>query len=418
MVLNVRGEARVCVPASIEQMTTYVLLEQEDWFEQEIALLRGLLQPGQRAIDVGANHGVYTLALARAAGPGGRVWAFEPAPLTADYLARTLALNGLEQVELVRTAVSDRSGTAALVVGAQSELNAIAAEGRPGAVEVPAAPLDELAREHGWREIDFVKIDAEGHEQQVIAGGQAFFASQSPLVMFEIAAAGGQDLGPAARFRALGYGIFRLLPGPGLLAPLEAGEPLDSYLLNLFACKPERAQRLAQAGRMADAAQLRSLRAALDQAARALNEPADLPRLVAHARLARDFGARAQAFQSFRAARKLVPAQWRAMEPAHAMPLQGSPAWTPAAGSLQDWLACELARASLETGYHSSYFAGPEILPLLDSLQHNPFLPALLARMRQLVRMRAGMQARPEPHPLLVRTSEQNLNPDYWRGNS
>lgn len=416
MVLNIRGNARIRVPAGLDQMTTYVLLEREDWFEDETGLVRRLLRTGQRAIDIGANHGVYALALAGAVGPSGRVWAFEPAPQTADTLQQTLALNGLSQVQLLRSAVSDRSGPARLQIGAQSELNALAAAGAADTVEVRAATLDELAGEHDWRDIDFVKIDAEGHEQQVIAGGRAFFASQSPLVMFEIASAGGQDLGAAGRFRALGYGIYRTVPGHGMLAPLQAGEALDPYLLNLFACKPDRAERLAKDGRLMAEARLASLHAALIEAGRAAGAQPDLPRLMTQARLARDFGARALAFQGFRTARKLVPARWREVRPEDVPPPDDDAPWQAATGPLQAWLECALAEAALKTGYHSSYFADATILPLLDALQGNPFLPAELVRMRQLLRMRMGLQQRPEPHPLLAQASERNLNPDYWRG--
>jgi hypothetical protein len=45
-----------------------VLLEQEDWFEKEIAFVRRLLRSGMRAVDIGANYGTYTLAMARAVG--------------------------------------------------------------------------------------------------------------------------------------------------------------------------------------------------------------------------------------------------------------------------------------------------------------------------------------------------------------
>ncbi len=40
MVLNVRGGARICVPAVLNQITPYILLEQEDWFEDEIRFVR------------------------------------------------------------------------------------------------------------------------------------------------------------------------------------------------------------------------------------------------------------------------------------------------------------------------------------------------------------------------------------------
>ena len=76
-------------PANL--ITPYVLYEQQDWFEDEIGFLRRLLLPGQRAIDVGANYGVYTLSIAKAVGPTGSVWAFEPASTTAALLAQGIA---------------------------------------------------------------------------------------------------------------------------------------------------------------------------------------------------------------------------------------------------------------------------------------------------------------------------------------
>src|SRR5262245_12330239 len=91
IVLNIRGGAKLHVPRDIGQITPYVLLEQDDWFEDEIRFVRALLRPGQKAIDIGANHGVYTLAMANAVGAGGAVWAFEPTPQTADLLSLSLA---------------------------------------------------------------------------------------------------------------------------------------------------------------------------------------------------------------------------------------------------------------------------------------------------------------------------------------
>lgn len=414
--LQLRGGERLCVPRSLEQITPYVLLEQDDWFEDEIRFARQLLPAGGHALDIGANFGVYAVALARAAGPRGRVWACEPTPATADVLAQTIALEGLAQLQLLRCAVSDRGGTARLRVGAQPELNALAAADGPDTLAVPAATLDELAREHGWPDLDFVKIDAEGHELQVIEGGLAFFGTQSPLVMFEISASGGQDLAPARRFAALGYRAYRLLPGHGLLAPLADGEALDPYLLNLFCCKPDRAERLAQAGLLVGGPQLQALRADLDAATRAAAAAPSLPALMRQACLAHGLGARAAAFEAFKAARKLVPAQGRGFDPADCPAFEGWDPWRPSEGALQDWLECALAQAAIATGYHSSYFAGTALLPVLDRLQHHAFLAPALLRARQLVRMRAGLQREPEADLRLVVASKRNLNPDYWRG--
>src|SRR5205814_9624857 len=117
LTVNVQGGARLCVPGDLRQYTPYILLEQEDWFEDEIRFVRRWLAPGMRAIDVGASYGVYTVAMARAVGPQGRVWAFEPTPRSADYLRRNVELNALDNVVLRRDALSDRAGSVAFGVG-------------------------------------------------------------------------------------------------------------------------------------------------------------------------------------------------------------------------------------------------------------------------------------------------------------
>ncbi|MBI5658651.1 MAG: FkbM family methyltransferase [Nitrosomonadales bacterium] len=113
-VLTLVDGVRVVVPDSLNLITPYVLREQEDWFEDEIKFLRHLLRPGQRAIDIGANYGVYTLSMARTVGPAGHVWAFEPASSTASLLAEGIAANRFTHVTLERSALSSSSGTAQL----------------------------------------------------------------------------------------------------------------------------------------------------------------------------------------------------------------------------------------------------------------------------------------------------------------
>ena len=51
----------IALPDNLSVISTYVLLEQHDWFEDEIRFLRALIKPGMRALDVGADH-VFPLA--------------------------------------------------------------------------------------------------------------------------------------------------------------------------------------------------------------------------------------------------------------------------------------------------------------------------------------------------------------------
>jgi FkbM family methyltransferase len=247
---------KVVAPDSLNLLTPYVLLEQEDWFEDEIKFVRQLLAPGQQIIDIGANVGVYTLPMANAVGPKGHVWAFEPASGTADLLAQGIAANGFAWVDLERCALSSASGSAQLILNEQSEFNSLqlgaAASGTTELVQLRT--LDECKQKYGWTDIDFMKIDAEGEEVKILKGGAQFFKSCSPLVQYELKIeADLLNMGLVHDFAALGYDSYRLVPGLGMLAPFSFELAADGYLLNLFCCKPDRAEQLAANGLLAPA---------------------------------------------------------------------------------------------------------------------------------------------------------------------
>jgi FkbM family methyltransferase len=244
---------QIIVPDSLDLITCYVLREQQDWFEDEIKFLRRLLRPGQRVIDIGANYGVYALSTARTVGPTGRVWAFEPASSTAGLLAQSIATNQFDHVTLERCALSSASGTLHLALNDNSELNALVRGPEPtGASEaVHVSTLDECRERHGWHDITFLKIDAEGEEHNILSGGRRFLAEQSPLVQYEVKAATDLHLELVDQFVALGYHSYRLVPGLGILVPFDRTARADGYLLNLFACKQDRADALAEQGFLA-----------------------------------------------------------------------------------------------------------------------------------------------------------------------
>ena len=245
---------RIVVPDSLNLITPYVLQEQQDWFEDEIKFLRRLLQPGQNVIDIGANYGVYTLSMAKKVGSTGRVWAFEPASSTARLLADGIAVNGFAHVTLEQSALSSTPGTAQLSLNQNSELNALV-HGNPStnaSETVALTTLDECMRRYDWQNIDFVKIDAEGEESNILKGGERFFAELSPIVQYEVKAGADMHMELVQYFAALGYDSYRLVPGLNLLVPFDAQSPPDGYLLNLFCCKRDRVERLAAQGFLVD----------------------------------------------------------------------------------------------------------------------------------------------------------------------
>jgi FkbM family methyltransferase len=253
LALPVAGDGEVVVPNTLELITPFVLLEQGDWFEDEIHFVRRLLRPGEAAVDVGANFGVFTLALARAVGPTGKVIAYEPASTTFAFLSATLRRNGLTQVEAVRAAVSSSPGEAVFTNADSPELSGLAAAAvvsseRTWTETVRLDTLDSASALASGRSIDFLKLDAEGEEVSILEGGARFFATHQPLVMAELRHAGVTNTKLTGKLAALGMSLHRLIPGPMVLEPLHPSLESEPFLLDVFACTPRRAAMLHERG--------------------------------------------------------------------------------------------------------------------------------------------------------------------------
>jgi FkbM family methyltransferase len=237
------------LPASLNAITTYVVLEQEAWFEKETGFLRAWLKPGMTAIDIGANLGIYALPMARLVGPRGEVFAYEPGSAPRRLLEASRDRNSAGNLHVIAAALSDREGDGNLACGASSELSRL---GSGAGEPVRITSLDAEDRRCRFPAIDFVKIDAEGEEERILNGGRTFLSHHSPLVMFEVKA--GNEVNERLRhaFPELGYQVYRLLAGAPVLVPDTPGE-IDGYELNLFAAKPDRAAALAGEGLLVDA---------------------------------------------------------------------------------------------------------------------------------------------------------------------
>lgn len=250
IVLTLVDGVRIVVPDSLFLITPYVLREQLDYFEDELPFVRQILQPGQNVVDIGANYGVYTLPMAQKVGAGGHVWAFEPASSTAHFLARGIAENGFAHVTLEQTAMSSAPGSAQLGFHVQAELRSIVrgAAVPDGSEKVSVVTLDDCMDRFDWQNIELVKIDAEGEEASIVKGGRRFFGTLAPLVQYELRSAVEVNFDLVSEFEAIGYNSYRLLLGLNLLIPFDIKSAPDAYLLNLYCCNANCADRLAARG--------------------------------------------------------------------------------------------------------------------------------------------------------------------------
>lgn len=136
------------------------------------------LREGQVFLDIGANIGFYTLFASRRVGPTGRVFSFEPDPMTFESLERSVALNRYTWTRCVNVALSNRSGEIPFYTVSDGSAHSLVpeierrADRYSGKVPVRVARLDDLVREGvlDAPRIDLVKIDVEGEEERTVEG--------------------------------------------------------------------------------------------------------------------------------------------------------------------------------------------------------------------------------------------------------
>lgn len=195
----------------------------------EAELFSRIVQPGDVVVDVGANVGVYTLLAARAVGPSGRVYALEPDPRSFELLQANIGLNGFENVVSLRVAVGAREGKATL---ARDRHNAgLHSLARANVVhpaettEVEVVTLDGLARGQGIERVNVVKLDVQGSEADVVAGGTQLFRAKGLVVFMEYWPAGLRNCGadPSKLLRSLAeaFSLDVIDPPVGDAAPAE-----------------------------------------------------------------------------------------------------------------------------------------------------------------------------------------------------
>jgi FkbM family methyltransferase len=156
--------------------------------------LANLPLAGRTVFDVGGFNGHLTWFFAQRAR---RVTTFEPNPTNYLRVLETVVLNELSNVQVVNAAVGAVRGTATMLASpgldATGSLDpGIAAARREAceAIEVPVVTIDDMSRD---ATPDFVKVDVEGFEVEVLAGAAATVDSYHPDFQVEIHGAGQAD---------------------------------------------------------------------------------------------------------------------------------------------------------------------------------------------------------------------------------
>ncbi len=194
----------------------------EFWVDQAV---RGLVRPGDRIIEVGANVGYFTVLMASLIGPQGRITSFEANPMLAELVRRSLSLNGyLDRVDIRAEAASDKVGVLDFVTCRSSNGGGHILEGGGdfGAASIHVrAPCTTLDEAFPTGAVDLIRIDAEGAEPLVFQGARALIARSPDLricMEWDVVQMGARVPIPdlIALFQAEGFRFWRIRKDVGL----------------------------------------------------------------------------------------------------------------------------------------------------------------------------------------------------------
>jgi FkbM family methyltransferase len=157
----------------------------------ELTTLCSLARLNTTAVDVGANVGMFTIALSAAVGPSGHVMAFEPFPPNLDRLQRNLHLNEIRNVDVLPLAVDRKDGATTLHLSNDPAFHSTTEirereRSLHETITVPMASLDGAWTRAGSPAVSVLKIDVEGGEFSVLSGATVLLAQCRPTILIEV----------------------------------------------------------------------------------------------------------------------------------------------------------------------------------------------------------------------------------------
>ena len=188
-----RGGVRWCL--DLEEGIDFSIYLLGAFEKSTAATLRTLVKAGDTVLDIGANVGAHTLGLAKAVGPAGKVFAFEPADFAFRKLLRNLELNPelqkrTQASQVMLGADVDKPLAAGIYASWPLEkVDAVHPKHRGRFVSTQGAvadTLDGFVERHGIAQIDLIKMDVDGNELPVLQGGPGVLQKHRPTIVLEM----------------------------------------------------------------------------------------------------------------------------------------------------------------------------------------------------------------------------------------
>lgn len=143
------------------------------WEEETTNIVKKYVKEGDVCVDVGASIGPFTLLFAKLVGKNGKVFSFEPTDMCFNYLNENIRLNGYQ----------DRCFPVRMAAYSTSDKVLKVPMNNPYASWINTTSVDDWLEARGQIRVDFIKIDVDGPEPEVLKGLVRTFARNPNLKM-------------------------------------------------------------------------------------------------------------------------------------------------------------------------------------------------------------------------------------------
>jgi len=153
-------------------------------------LIKNIVKEGMTCIDLGSNLGYYTLLESKLVGNSGKVFAFEPSPITYENFKKNLEINHITNVYHYNVALGNINGKIKFLVSKMSNWCRIVDDSKKtlddNIIEVPMLTLDDFSTKNKLEKIDFIRMDIEGYESKAYSGMTEIIKKFKPELYMEI----------------------------------------------------------------------------------------------------------------------------------------------------------------------------------------------------------------------------------------
>ncbi len=177
---------------TLQLPTRYINYFPSDYESDNFNFLEQQCNANNIVLDIGAHIGLFSIVAAQIVGSGGKVYAFEPTPKTNALLNKTVNINKQQQVIEIRTEamgaqpgktvffISDREGDNGNSLVSYKEDRKI------NGIDITVQSIDNFVKEKKLQKINFIKIDVEGAEFDVLHGAVETFNKFKPACILSI----------------------------------------------------------------------------------------------------------------------------------------------------------------------------------------------------------------------------------------